>query len=78
MKKRLMLVLSGAALLAAPGVASAKAGGSVTPPAILKFHQSLVTLDTHLDTPASVALEGGRSRMSMISIWTIPRSTCPA
>lgn len=58
MSNRLMHVLSGLALALMPAGASAEEAGGAIPPAVLKFHQSLLTLDTHLDTPARVAIDG--------------------
>tara|TARA_R110000782_G_scaffold127769_1_gene219374 strand:+ start:18694 stop:19929 length:1236 start_codon:yes stop_codon:yes gene_type:complete len=53
-----MLLLSGMVLAIMSAGASAKEAGGAIPPAVLKFHESLVTLDTHLDTPARVAIDG--------------------
>lgn len=58
MTRRVMPVLSGMALALMPAGASAREAGGAIPPAVLKFHQDLLTLDTHLDTPANVAIEG--------------------
>ncbi|HEX7821292.1 MAG TPA: membrane dipeptidase, partial [Sphingobium sp.] len=45
----------GAALIALlPAAGSAQD----VPPAVMKMHQKLLTLDTHLDTPASLDLPG--------------------
>lgn len=54
-----LVALPGAALAKPPVIASAPVGGAprVTP-AAAAIHQRLITLDTHLDTPASLANDG--------------------
>lgn len=37
---------------------AAYASGGVVPPAVAKIHERLITLDTHLDTPASLDMPG--------------------
>lgn len=63
-----------AGLLAMPAVAG--------PPEVTRaereVHEHLLTLDTHLDTPASLDLPAGPSRICTTSMPTIPRLTCRA
>lgn len=58
MPKRLTLFLAGLVLSGVPAGASAKRAGDDVSPAAMTLHQKLVTLDTHLDTPANVAIRG--------------------
>jgi membrane dipeptidase len=58
MGKGLMLLLSGTMLVMVPGWTEAREVESAISRATMTFHQSLLTLDAHLDTPASIAIEG--------------------
>lgn len=56
--RRNMALLAGLMLGSAMPFSAVAQGGSSMPPDVEALHQKLLTLDTHLDTPANLALPG--------------------
>ena len=78
MSRNLFSLMAGAALLLPLGGAQADAAGDASPaitPQVRKIQRDMITLDTHLDTPASLDLPGWSILASMTSSRTTPRLT---